>query len=251
MTQSPRLRAIIVDDESLARRRIRDLLVPDPEIEVVGECANGPQALRALADHEPDLMFLDIQMPEMDGFAVLRAIPRRHVPVIVFVTAHDRYALSAFEASAVDYVLKPFNRARFLQAVGRAKIFCSGANAAGFRENIAHLLSADSRLKVRSGRGVQLIPLSEIDWIEAANNHACVHCSLTTHIVRETLRSLETRLGSGQFARIHRSIIVNLSSVREVRPAVNGDALVVLGDGTQLPASRTFSENLAPLLSSG
>ena len=182
---------------------------------------------------------------------VLRAIPRRHVPVIVFVTAHDRYALSAFEASAVDYVLKPFNRARFLQAVGRAKIFCSGANAAGFRENIAHLLSADSRLKVRSGRGVQLIPLSEIDWIEAANNHACVHCSLTTHIVRETLRSLETRLGSGQFARIHRSIIVNLSSVREVRPAVNGDALVVLGDGTQLPASRTFSENLAPLLSSG
>lgn len=247
MTPLRRLRAIIVDDESLARRRIRDLLAADPDVEVVAECANGMHALQSITNLEPDLLFLDIQMPEMDGFAVLRRIEADHVPVIVFVTAYEQYALRAFEASAVDYLLKPFHRIRFLQALGKAKMLCSAAELACFRQRVGNLLSDRSRLAVRSGRTMLLVPVAEIDWIEAANNYVCLHCGAKTHIVRETLRSLEARLDGSQFARIHRSVIVNLNAIREIRPSVNGDAHLLLEDGTRLTASRTFSPHLERL----
>jgi two-component system LytT family response regulator len=246
------LRAIIVDDEAVARQRLLRLLSLDPDVCVIAECCDGREALQALLDTPADLLFLDVQMPEMDGFAVLNALPPQRIPVVVFVTAYDSYAIRAFEASAVDYLLKPFHRERFAKAVERAKTQVSLRNLAEYRRRI-HDLSAvagDSRLAIRSGRNIVLLEHSEIDWIEAASNYVCVHCGKTTHIVRESLNSLEKRLGGGQFVRIHRSTIVNSARIREIRPAINWDCRVFLKDGTEVALSRTFRDRLGGYLSS-
>jgi two-component system LytT family response regulator len=244
------LRVIIVDDEAMARQRLCRLLGCDPDIDIVAECADGAEAVNVLLDTAADLLFLDVQMPGMDGFAVLRAVPSERIPVVVFVTAYDSYAIQAFEASAVDYLLKPFHRARFTQALERAKsqVFLRGLDRA--RRRIRDLAQAqrDSRLVVRSGRSILLLPHDEIDWIEAAGNYVCVHCGVETHIARETLAGIEERIESGQFIRIHRSAIVNSKRVREIRPAYNGDYRVFLKDGTRLTLSRTYGDKLEVLV---
>ena len=180
MPPDGRLRTVVVDDEAIARRRLCRLLGQNPEIDLIAECCEGREAVQVLLESEVDLLFLDVQMPEMDGFQVLRAVPAERTPVIVFVTAYDKYAIEAFEASATDYLLKPFHEERFAKALARAK-----AQARRTRRR-------SGQLTVRSGRNVILLNHAEIDWIEAANNYVCVHCGTAVHIGRETLARVET-----------------------------------------------------------
>jgi two-component system LytT family response regulator len=204
-----------------------------------------------LQDNAADLLFLDIQMPEMDGFAVLRATPPERLPVVVFVTAYDEYAIQAFEANAIDYLLKPFHRKRFFKALERAKQQANLRDLDQHRRRVRSVSESqlEPRLAIRSGRHTILLKPMEIDWIEAADNYACLHCGGKSHIVRETLASLETRLDRAAFVRIHRSAIVNSARVRELHPSCNGDYRVVLLDGTCLTLSRTHGEKLEVLLS--
>jgi two-component system LytT family response regulator len=182
-------------------------------------------------------------MPGMDGFGVLRRLAPERVPVTIFVTAHDQHALRALNASAVDYLLKPFTRARFAQALGRAKILCR-AKDLDLSQHAAQWTSESTKIAVRRGRTMLWIQVAEIDWIEAANNYICLHCGSRSDIVRETLQNVEQRLGPARFLRIHRSILVNRDAVRELHPSANGDAIVVLRDGTSLHASRTYRRQL-------
>jgi two-component system LytT family response regulator len=233
-----RLQVVVVDDEAVAVRRMCRLLADDPEVEVVAECCDGKEALQVLLTYPVDILFLDVQIPELDGFEMLRALPEDRLPVVVFVTAYDQYAIEAFEASATDYLLKPFHRERFAKALGRAKARVPAGQA------LAAGSAAGSQLVIRTGRSVVLLNYAEIDWIEAANNYVCVHCGSTVHVTRETLAGIERRLPGRRFARIHRSLIVHLAHVRTIEPLANGDGRVVLRDGTRLAFSRTFRENL-------
>lgn len=249
-----RLSAAVIDDESLARKRIRRLLGAEPDIEVVGECANGKEALSFLARENPDLVFLDIQMPEMDGFAVLRALGPKKIPAVVFVTAYDDYALQAFEVNALDYLLKPFDNRRFHEAVDRARDRLADRTAdlsgklAALLDNVSAAPSPRGRIAVRSNGKVMFVKTTDIDWIEAADNYACLHCAGVTHVLRETLNSLESRLDRRMFLRIHRSIIVNADRITELQPWFRGDYLVILKDGSKLKLSRTYREALSSIL---
>jgi two-component system, LytTR family, response regulator len=248
MPPERKLRTMIVDDEAMARQRLARLLGTEPAIELVAECADGPEAIRVLLTEAIDLLFLDVQMPEMDGFAVLAAVPAERRPVVVMVTAYDRYAIQAFEASALDYLLKPFHRARFAQALERARAQVELRATARAARQAAAPSPREPHVAIRTGRNVVLLLPGEIDWVEAAGNYVCVHCPGTTHVARETLASLFQRLGCGSFTRIHRSVIVNTARVREIRPMPNGDHAVLLQDGTRLVASRTFREGVEGLV---
>jgi len=248
------IRAAIVDDEPLARERIRALLAGHADVEVAGECGDGFAAVAALDGLRPDAVFLDVQMPGLDGFEVLGAA--EHVPAVVFVTAYDEHALRAFDAHAVDYLLKPIDPRRFEVALARLRERLGrGAEAAAdlraLAADLARYRGWSTRLAVRVDRRIDLVPVADIDWIEAAGNYVCLHIGGpggAQHIMRETLKSLEGRLDPACFARIHRSAIVNLDRVAHLEPIEHGEYLVTLRDGRTLYATRSFSRRLRGLL---
>jgi two-component system LytT family response regulator len=247
------LRTLIVDDEAPARRRLRRLLTAEPGVIVAGECGDGNSAVAGIVSMRPDLVFLDVQMPERDGFAVVKALPPGALPAILFVTAHDQYALRAFDVHAVDYLLKPFSGERFRTALARARDRIERHStdaglaqlAASLRNRPAYL----SRLPVRSGGRTVFVDLSAVDWLEAADNYVRVHVRQREYLVRETLAALEAQIDPDRFVRIHRSAIVQADRVAEIQPASHGDADLRLRDGTQLSVSRTFRDKLKALTS--
>lgn len=245
------IRTLVVDDEPLARQRLRTLLGPDPDLELIGECGDGRQAVTAVQQLKPDLMFLDVEMPALDGFEVLHALAGVALPVVVFVTAHDRYALRAFEAHALDYLLKPFDKERFAQALMRAKNQVRLGQAAGIEDRLRSLLQTveerrplPERLVVKSAGRVSFVRVAEVDWIEAAGNYVRLHLGKEEHLLRESLGGLEARLDPRRFVRIHRSTIVNIDRIRELRPTFHGDYQVVLKDGAELTLSRSCRDKL-------
>jgi two-component system, LytTR family, response regulator len=238
-------RVLIVDDEPLARRAIRRLLDKRDGIEIVGECGDGESAVRLIRELAPDLVFLDIQMPEMDGFAVIREVGANAMPVTIFVTAHDRFAVRAFDAHAADYVLKPIARARFDIALTRAKQRIAGElDRAELRRVLASLerIAASrgylDRLAVPDRGRIHFVAVRDIDWLEAQGNYVVVHARGRDHDLRETLAKLEDKLDPADFVRIHRSTIVNVHRIREIQPWFHGHHRVVLEDGTELRMSR-------------
>jgi two-component system LytT family response regulator len=246
------IRTLVVDDEPLGRERIRMLLSCDPEIEIVEECSDGRQAVESIERSKPDLVYLDVQMPEMDGFAVLQAIAQGWTPVIIFVTAYDRYAVQAFEVHALDYLLKSFDRERFQAALRRAKDQIRQSREGLLSERLTGLLEdlearekRVTRLIVRSAGRVSFVRVEEIDWLEAADNYVRIHASRESYLIRETLQSLEARLDPSKFLRIHRSTVVNLDRIKEMQPLFHGDYLVRLQDGTELTLTRNYKEKLA------
>jgi two-component system LytT family response regulator len=250
-----KIRALIVDDEPLARQRVRTLLEADSDVEVVGECADGAQAVAALEEHRPDLLFLDVQMPLLDGFGVLEALSGDWMPVVVFITAHDRYALKAFEVHALDYLLKPFDRDRFRTALERAKAQVRREQGGEVSQKLFALLRDVKearrpleRLVVKSAGRVYFVRVEDIDWVEAAGNYARLHAGKETHLLRESMAGLEARLDARRFLRIHRSTIVSIERIRELHPSFHGDYVVTLHDGTELTLSRGYRDKLQELL---
>ncbi len=257
VNQSPaKVRVLVADDEPLARRGVRQLLAPHADMTVAGECRNGPETLRALDALTPDLLFLDVQMPEMDGFEVLRARGVERMPAVVFVTAHDQFAVRAFEAHALDYLVKPLNVQRFDAALQRVRERLHMLEAVDRAARLSALLAAEraqrerggvERLVVSTATGDLVILVAEIDWISADDYYACLHVGAKDHLLRESLSSLEARLDPSRFARIHRSAIVQLDRVGELRPALQGDE-VVLRNGSCVPVSRRKRAGLEKLL---
>jgi two-component system LytT family response regulator len=249
------IRAVIVDDEPLARQRIRTLLVEAEGVEVVAECANGREAIQAIEASPPDLLFLDIQMPEVDGFDVLRAIGVGHVPVVIFVTAYDQFALRAFEAHALDYLLKPFDDERFEAALQRARERIRQQQGGDLDRRLRSLLQEVRgdrgylrRLAVPTGPRSVFIRTEEIDWIEAERNYIRLHVGGRTHLLRENLSRIEPALDPAAFCRIHRSTIVNVDRIQAVESLFGGEYLVVLHDGTRLTSGRSYRRNLHALM---
>jgi two-component system LytT family response regulator len=250
-----KIRVLVADDEPLARRGVRQLLAPHADMTVVGESRNGPETLRALDTLAPALLFLDVQMPEMDGFEVLRARGADRMPAVIFVTAHDRFAVRAFEAQALDYLVKPLHVARFEAALQRVRERLRLAEAADQAARLTRLLAAERAQRVRSGverlvvpdaLGELVIPVSEIDWIGADDYYACLHTGAKSYLLRESLASLEARLDPHRFLRVHRSAIVQLDRLREVRTTLNGGE-IVLRDGARIPVSRRRRKRLRHL----
>jgi two-component system LytT family response regulator len=243
---------LIVDDEGVARRRIRRLLASEPDVQIVGECADGTCAVRAIANDKPDMVFLDVQMPELDGFEVVMSIAASERPGIVFVTAFDRYALRAFDVHAVDYLLKPFTRDRFRAALARAR----DQRARRGRDPRVDALLTDlhgqrrfsARVAVRVGEKFIVVRWHDVDWIEGADNYVKLHVGAREFLLRETLASLEHQLDPDLFARIHRSAIVQVDRIAEIYPATHGDADVVLRSGTRLALARTWRDRVLRLI---
>lgn len=244
-----KIRTLIVDDEPLARDRLRQLLQEEPEIEITGECDDGRKAVNAIQKTPPDLLFLDVQMPELDGFGVLAALGAGPMPVIVFVTAYDQFAVRAFEVHAVDYLLKPFDRERFQKALRRAMEQVRNRDASKFHQRQSALLAdlLSSKLAVKSDGHVVWVKLEEIDWIGSADNYAELHVGAKSHLLRETLGTLEARLAPGKFVRISRSAIVNARRIKELHRLFYGGCELVLNDGTRLTVSRRHRDRLKQL----
>ena len=243
------IRALIVDDEPLARRRIRKLLARDAEVQTIGECANGYEALDAIDEEMPDLVFLDVQMPEMDGFAVLQRFDGERLPLVIFVTAYDQYALRAFDVSAVDYLLKPFDRKRFEQALRKAKSrLATSERTLALLEEIRAQSTHLERLVVKSGGRAFFLKTEEIDWIEAEGKYVRLHAGPKSYLLRESIGTLGAQLDAKTFLRIHRSTIVNMNSVGELQPWFNCEYRVILRDGTQLMLSRGCRKRLGEML---
>ena len=220
-------RVLIVDDEALARERIRTLLASERDVTIVGECSGGREAVAAIVQHRPDLVFLDIQMPDLDGFQVLEAVAMDWLPAVVFVTAYDEYAIQTFDVNAMDYILKPIEPARFQKALGRAV-----------------KRGPLDRFVIRAGGKVLFVKPGDIDWIEADGKLAQVHVGRETHAVRIPLKRLEERLEAHGFVRVHRSAIVNVDRIRELEPWFHGEYVVILKDGTKLTSSAAHSQAL-------
>ena len=250
-----KIRTLIVDDEPLARERIRKLLQKEADIEVVGECADGNEALAAIREQKPDLVFLDVQMPELDGFGVLEQLGRGAMPAVVFVTAHDKFALRAFEVHALDYLLKPFDSERFRKALERARDRIQRAHPGDLGRRISELLAdlktgvkPQHRLAIKSGGRLLLLKIEEIDWIEAADNYVNLHVGNESHLHRETMATLADKLPADKFMRISRSTIVNIERIKELQPLFHGEYAVILRNGTRLTLSRSHREELNRLL---
>lgn len=250
-----KIRTLIVDDEPLARERLRKLLEREAEVELVGECANGAEAVAAIQGLVPDLVFLDVQMPELDGFGVIAAVGSHRMPLVVFVTAFDQYALKAFEVHAVDYLLKPFDRERFQVALGRAVEQIRRRETSGLNERLSAMLAElkpearqPGRIAVKSEGRVLLVKLDDVDWIEAADNYVTLHVGKETHMLRETMNAMEQRLLAQKFMRISRSSIVNVERIQELQPMFHGEYVVILRNGTRLTLSRGYREKLQVLL---
>jgi len=267
-----RIRTLLVDDERLARRGLELRLAAAPDVEIVGECENGREAIEHVAELAPDLMFLDIQMPGLSGFDVLARLPQDSMPVVVFVTAFDRYAIDAFEARALDYLLKPVEDARLEHALERVRTHLGERALLAQHERMLGLLAdvqgagelapeellarvageAPARypdvLAIRTGRDVVRIPSAEIDWIDAAGDYMCIHAAGETHVLRATMKQLESSLDPQTFQRVHRSAIVNLRRVRKLRPHANGEYFLTLESGQELKLSRSHRDKVELLL---
>jgi two-component system LytT family response regulator len=252
-----KVRTLIVDDEPLARERIRQLLTEEEDVEVVGECEDGVAALEAIREQDPDLVFLDVQMPELGGFELLSRLDPARVPAIIFVTAHDQFALKAFEVHALDYLLKPFDQERFQAALSRAREWLARRGKDDLDTRLTSLLSDlrerapakyQERIAVKAGGRVILLKAEEIDWVEAADNYVNLHVGSASHLLRETMNSFEQRLPPDRFLRISRSTIVNLDRVKELQPLFHGEYAVILTDGTRVSLSRNYRERLSVLL---
>lgn len=257
MTAAAKIRTLIVDDEPLARRKIRRMLARDPEVEILDDCANGREAIATISANNPDLVFLDVQMPEIDGFDVLESIPPAGLPFVIFVTAYDQYALRAFEVSAVDYLVKPFDRRRFEKALQRAKTRLSAERGSDLNQQTLALLeelkarsSHVERLVVKAGGRAFFLKTEEIDWIEAEGKYVRLHLGKESYLLREAIGSLEGQLDPKKFPRIHRSTIVNIERVRELQPWFHNEYRVILKDGTELMLSRSCRKRLGELLGS-
>lgn len=247
-----KIRALIVDDEQLARERVRMLLGEEAEVEVVGECSDGFAAVDQIQAAKPDLLFLDVQMPEMDGFEVLRRVPKEALPVVIFTTAYDQHALQAFEVNAVDYLLKPFKPDRFAEAVERARELIANKQAGVAARGLLALLGQSpapqvargqlTRLAVKAAGKVRFVELDQVQAIEAAGKYAVVHVGKENHVLRETMSSLESNLPADRFLRISRSVIVNIHQIEELQPMFKGENLVVLKNGRSYPTTRPIRE---------
>lgn len=241
------IRALLVDDEMLARLALRQALASHPDVMIVGESANAAEAMQAVAALQPDLVFLDIQMPDIDGFRLLHELKSGTLPMVVFATAYGQHALRAFDANALDYLLKPIDQDRFDQMMARVRMHWHGLLAAGTRGESPRP-RADSRdwlarLSVKVGEHIRIIATTDIDWIEANGNYVHIHAGAATYLHRETLRQLQDTLDPARFLRVHRAVIVNVDRVREVHPMFNGNAELVLHDGTRIGLSRRFREH--------
>jgi two-component system, LytTR family, response regulator len=262
-----RIRALIVDDEVNARKGVRTLLARDPEVEVVGECADGRAAVAEIERLAPDLVLLDVQMPHGDGFEVLEAIDLERPPILIFITAWDSYALKAFEVSALDYLLKPFSAERFYPALERAKGQHRGRRIAEFGRQLSALVehyrgtgagAADAaapqgveplrRFLIKAGGEVNFVPVEEVDWLEAVGYYTRIHAGRKSYLLRGNLGQIEARLDPREFARIHRSTVVNLKRVRRLKDWFKGECLAVLPDGTELKVGRRYRRRLEALL---
>ena len=272
---SRRIRALIVDDEPLSRRGLLIRLQDTPDMEVVGEAAGGRAALEAIRRHQPDVVFLDIEMPGMSGLDVVSQLPTETMPLVVFVTAFDRYAIKAFEARAVDYLLKPVDEERLAGTLEHIRELLGQRQAGDQRDRLVQLMAdlrgsgewpievADLRpgeahpagiasvLTVRQGREIVRVPLETIDWIDAAGDYMCVHAAGQTYILRGTMKSLEDALDPAIFQRVHRSTIVNLGRVERMRPHINGEFFLILGGGHEIKMSRTFRDKVEHFLGAG
>jgi two-component system LytT family response regulator len=260
------IRALIADDEPLARRGIRQLLEAHPDVIVAGECRNGRETLRSLHTLQPDLIFLDVQMPQLDGFGVLRAFGAERMPAVVFVTAYDEFAVRAFEAHALDYLVKPVSEARFAEALRHVRERLRSDKALELARKLEALLATHAqrdegpessasrparpvrRLVVPTATAELVLDTSEIDWIQAEDYYAAIYALGKRHLIRESLASLEQRLDPTCFVRVHRSAIVSLDRVRELRSTGLGEWIVVLRDGTRVPVSRRRRERVAEMI---
>ena len=256
----PPVRALVVDDEPLARAGMRGLLADDADVALVGECANGREAVAAIRAHAPDLVLLDVPMPELDGFGVVREVGVARMPVVVFVTAFDQYALRAFDARALDYLLKPFSDQRFHEALGRAKAQVRQRRLGALSGQLAALLGVSAqapapapepavpepaaRFEVRVGDRRLFVAVADVDWIEASDYYVRLHAGGRSHLLRESLQELEARLDARRFVRAHRSALVAVDRVVEIRTDAAGRPLLVLRDGTRVPVSRSRREQV-------
>lgn len=248
------IRTLIVDDEPLARERIKRFLASERDLELVGEAANGREAVACILALKPDLVFLDIQITEPDGFGVVEAVGIEQMPAVIFVTAYDRYALQAFDVNALDYLLKPYNRERFRKAVERARAHLSNAPTGELNERLLSLLENFKteprhleRLMIKSTGRVFFLRTEEIDWIEAEGNYLRLHVGRDAHLLRETMNRLAAKLDNDKFLRIHRSSLVNIERIKELQPLFSGDYVVILRDGQQLTLSRSYRDKLLEL----
>ena len=246
-----RIRTLVVDDEPIARERVLSLLQQEDDVEVVGECGDGAQAVAAIQHHVPDLVFLDVQMPGVDGFGVIEAIGADKMPTVVFVTAYDEYALRAFEVHALDYLLKPFGRDRFRETLSHARAHLERRRAGDLGRRLLALVNDIKpeaprldRLIVKSGGRVFFLRTDDLDWIEAAGNYVRLHLGEESHLFRETMNRMEARLDPKRFVRVHRSRIVNTERIKEMQPWFNGDYIVILRDGTRLTLSRGYRDRV-------
>jgi two-component system LytT family response regulator len=259
------IRALIVDDEPLARKGVAQLVEPVEDLTVVAEAADGPQAVRRIREYEPDLVFLDVQMPEMTGLEVVREVGVDQMPLTIFVTAYDEYALDAFEAQALDYLLKPIDEERFAEALDRARSQLRQVEAGALGDQLRGLLRqyaeeeeededaspAIERFTVRSRKRIYFIDAEDVQWIESEGDYVALHDGEEAHLVRKTMKELEERLDPDRFLRIHRSYIVNTDYVEELRPLDHGTYRLIMAAGTPLKSSRGYSDNVEALIESG
>jgi two-component system LytT family response regulator len=248
------LTTLIVDDEPLAREGLRMLLSEDPEVTAIHEARDGREAVAAIRDTRPDLVFLDVQMPEMDGLSVLKAVGAERMPAVVFVTAHDQYAIQAFEINAIDYLLKPVTEARFTQALARAKARLrlrppdeASRQILSLLETMASPRRHLKRLAVRSAGKTIFVDADDLDWIEAAENYVQLHTERTGHLLHVAIGTLEKSLDPETFLRIHRSVIVNVKRIRELQPVMHGEYVVTLRNGVRLQSGRMYHEKIKAL----
>jgi len=252
------IRTLVVDDEPLGRERITMLLQEEPDVEVVGQCGDGPSAIQAIKATSPHVVFLDVQMPERDGFEVMADLGHERLPLVIFVTAYDSYALRAFEVRALDYLLKPFDRDRFRLALDRARHEVALVEAddlarrvlAFASDHVPEAAAHPERLIVKTGGRVFFLKTREIDWVEAAGNYLRLHVGADAHMIRQTMSGIEEQLDPKVFYRIHRSQIVNIDRIKELRPLFNGEYEVVLRSGARLTLSRTYRDKLQTRLGS-
>ena len=272
MTDTDKIRVIIVDDEPLALRGMRLRLEEFPEIEIVEACTNGREAVKAIKAHSPDLVFLDIQMPGLDGFGVVRAMLGGPAPLFIFVTAYDKYAIEAFEANALDYLVKPVDEERLKDAIHRTREAMKSRAAAGRESRLVEMLASLSeddrdrikdliedpswtekeryteRISFKDGSKVVVLNADDIEWIDAAGDYMCIHACGKTHIIRETMKTLQQRLDPSRFQRVHRSAIVNIEKVKELHPHSNGEYFLIMENGNELKLSRSYKDVVARFL---
>ena len=255
-----KIRTLIVDDEPVARRGIRLELRGETDIDIIGECSDGREAVSAVREQTPDLVFLDVQMPGLDGFGVIQEIGFEQMPAVIFVTAYDQYALRAFDVHAVDYLLKPIDSERFREALRRVRLQIQNQTLGSLTQQLKALLQYNAQQKgtekqklverfvVRSAGRIAFLNVEEIDWIESDGNYVRLHAGRETHFLRETMNGMEGKLDAGRFLRIRRSTLVNIERVKELRPLFGGEYVMTLRDGTRLTTSRRYRKNLDLLL---